>query len=243
MPADMTASFPGRSLNTSSPSTLALYLKLPPTEQSGSLWPQTGELLATRANVRKKNLKTENETQPSSRSINLTNKQVRRAKVQSAHIGGTVNSFWHRTKELVIRPQRAENLDQEALGSANTQKKAARQRLARDARRLDEDAGPWKTGRQKNEKNNRNKTDHTRRGTRCGQRKQQRPSGQRGEQPNVNISSTLSVLERLNCRRVTRTDRLTSRANAHHGQIIPAAQAHQPHVTLNTCGDWKLLVH
>lgn len=39
---------------------------------------------------------------------------------------------------------------------------------------------------------NRNKTDHTRRGARCGQRKHRHLSGQRGEQPRVNISSSLN---------------------------------------------------
>lgn len=69
--------------------------------------------------------------------------------------------------------------------------------------------------RDKHEKNNRNKTDHTWRGTRCGQRKHgERFSGQRGEQSNVNISSTLTVLQRVKCRRVTYMDRPTSRARS-----------------------------
>lgn len=53
----------------------------------------------------------------------------------------------------------------------------------------------------------------------CRQRKHCRFSGQKRPQSNVNISSTLTLFERVNSRRVTYMDWLTSPC-ARHGQTI-----------------------
>lgn len=148
----------------------------------------------------------------------------------------TVNNFCNQTKGPIVRTQRREP----GWRKAWQPKYTSYAPVARTLTWFDLETGPQKRTKMKTITEIRLIIHGE--GPRCRQRKHYRLSGQKRPQSKVNISSTLTLFERVNSRRVTYMDRLTSPARSSWSNH-PWANAHRPTRHLNTCAGWNILLH